>query len=94
MRDEYLLAATILIIIPVITSTISPTASFFLLLRRLGCRRAGRCHGAGHRLCYGILKQQPITLIPVLPLIACVYRLYFYKRTGIISNFQSQQHFQ
>jgi hypothetical protein len=40
---------------------------------------------------FGILKQQPVTLIPILFVLACLYGLYFYKRQAIIAKFERQQ---
>lgn len=40
---------------------------------------------------FGILKQQPIMLIPALLVLACLYGLYFYKRKAVISKFELEQ---
>jgi hypothetical protein len=40
---------------------------------------------------FGILKQQPVTLVPVLLVLACLYGLYFYKRQAIIAKFEREQ---
>jgi hypothetical protein len=39
----------------------------------------------------GILKQQPIMLVPVLLVLAALYGLYFFKRKAIIVKFERDQ---
>ena len=40
---------------------------------------------------FGILKQQPIMIIPVLLVLAGLYGLYFFKRQVVIAKFERQQ---
>jgi hypothetical protein len=40
---------------------------------------------------YGIIKQQPVMLIPVVLVLAVLYGLYFFKRNAVIARFERQQ---
>jgi len=39
----------------------------------------------------GIMKQQPVMLLPTLFVLACLYGLYFFTRKSIIAKFERQQ---
>jgi hypothetical protein len=39
----------------------------------------------------GILKQQPVMIIPVLLVLAGLYGLYFFKRKAILAKFEREQ---
>ena len=43
---------------------------------------------------YGILRQQPAMIIPVLLVLAALYGLYFFTRKTIIARFERQQNSQ
>ncbi len=40
---------------------------------------------------FGILKQQPIMIIPALLVLACLYGLYFFMRNAVIAKFEREQ---